>query len=248
VPDAVTCVAVADPMHPEALACAPPPPPKCNDTWQTFTASMVLLSPKHHAGPTQHVYTPVIGADVVENCADQDCAGLFRHGRSSQVKWQARCVLVGDECVARIKAVDPFLVFATNVAGTARHFHGIVRRYGCAFIDVGQGVQLTDNCVINGSEKVKAVADMTPKGDGVVYGSGYAANHDNSTNPAITIGVGYGPVGAGVTISSSASATYTKAIAFAQGMGCDANGAPVNLPNDGDGHDYPWSSEVEGNE
>jgi len=31
-------------------------------------------------------------------------------------------------------------------------------------------------------------------------------------------------------------------------MGCDAKGAPYKLPNDGDGHDYPWASEIEGNE
>jgi hypothetical protein len=49
-------------------------------------------------------------------------------------------------------------------------------------------------------------------------------------------------------ISSSASATYTKAKAFAQGMACGDDDKPYKLPNDGDGHDYPWASEVEGNE
>ena len=121
-------------------------------------------------------------------------------------------------------------------------------RHSCAFLDNGEGIRGTSHCQISGSEKTSAVVDMTEWGDGVVYGSGYAANHDNSNQPSIGIGVGYAGANAFVIINNSASATYTKAMAYSQGMACNDSGAPYKLSDDGDGHSYPHASSAEGNE
>ena len=89
---------------------------------------------------------------------------------------------------------------------------------------------------------------MTAQGDGVAYGTGYAANHDSSSAPSIGLSVGYRGAGAFVIINNTTAATYTKAMAWAQGMACNAQGTPYKLTKSGDGRDYPWASSGEGSE
>ena len=226
-------------------------PPTCNSTPQTFQKSMSLKSGKHHAGPSNHVSRNRWNPDSIESCPDDDCRGSFQHGRSSTVQWQAYCVPApagnANACIAKVKIVDPFLVSATNVEGAYTHVHTLTPGYSCAFVGDGSVKEVVD-CVLGGAEDVELASPMTQYGDGVTYGIGYAANHDNSTLPTIGITAGYNGAGAFVTINNTTAATYKKAIAWAQGMTCDADGNPRLLSNDGNGHDYPMASSIQGNE
>lgn len=257
------CVAVANADQADADvdgrgdACADedPPPPNCDNTRYTFSASMSLSSPRHHARGDQHVVSSWWGAgtDEIEGCSRGYCSSYFRHGRTAGVKWKAYCALndAGDRCVAKVERPTDWWLYGNNVGGSGYHSHfniGGRLAYTCAFTDPGDGVHWTSHCGVSGEEKLEPVAAMTEWGDGVVYATGYAANHDNSNNPSIGLSAGYGGAGAFVIISSSASATYTKASAWSQPMACNAEGKPYMLNSDGNGGTYPRAGSGTGNE
>jgi hypothetical protein len=231
---------------------------QCNTTPQVFTASMVLYSAKHHVNAPKHVVIPNIPgtSDYIDNCSTGFCGAWFRHGRTATVKWKAYCWDPGAEvpnrrCMAKV-TVDPndILVSATNVGGSGYHGHWdpfALWSYSCAFKDLGSFVGTT-SCAVDGNEKVIKAEGMTQYGDGVAYGTGYAANHDDSGSPQIGVFVGYGVGGAFINLTPGAGATYRKGGAWAQGMGCDDNGNPYKLPDDGNGHTFPAAGSGDGNE
>jgi hypothetical protein len=228
---------------------------QCDQTPQTFYASTVLYSSKHHVNAPYHIHIPVFGEDEKETCDRDYCSSFFRHGRSAMIKWDAWCFknpaeIPGTPCVARVK-VDPqnYHVSGTNVGGGGQHWHiEDLWGYTCAFKDLGNGLQGTYNCSVSGDEKIIKVESMVNGSDGVAYGTGYAANHDDSGTPQIGLFVGYGVGGAFITLQPGAGATYRKGGAWAQGMGCDSNGKPYKLPDDGNGHPFPAAGSGDGNE
>jgi len=249
-------IGVTEPPPADAVTCTTEgmmagmcnaPPVVCDDKPKEFSASMVLASKKHHTGVTQHIHNGPFGDDVGK-CSDGDCAGFFRHGRTSSVRWNAKCVKSGDTCVAKVELVTDFLVSSSNTAGANYHWHFIEPQYSCAFIDNGNGPKMTGDCNVNGAEDIKLHAAVTKWGDGVDYGTGYAANHDNSSAPSVGVSVGAGPVGAFVILNNAKNATYTRGQAWTQGMACDADGEPYLLSDDGAGHNYPQLGSATGNE
>lgn len=248
------CTVESAAHHPETFANNCAPKPKCDETKREFTASIFLSSGSHHARSNQHVWIPPLGTDAIEGCADSLCTGMSQHGRSVIVRWRAWChEAPNGSCVAKVDTPQPVVKGKpTNFGGSYSwnhvHWPWGPDRNVCAFVDNGTGIKGTTNCVVGGNESTKVWPDMTTYGDGVVYGSGYAVNHDNANQPTIGIGVGAGPANAFVIINNTTNATYTKAIAYSQGMTCDTSGAPRKMTDDGNGHPYPWASEAQGNE
>lgn len=250
----VDCASVTDAArHPAAFANMCAPKPVCDETKREFTASIFLNSTSHHTRTDQHVWIPPIGSDSIESCDGSLCTGMNQHGRSAVVRWRAWCHEESGKCMAKVDTPQPVLKGRPNNFGGSHAWNHVHWPWGpdrnvCAFVNQGEGIKGTTKCVVAGNESTRAVPDMTATGDGVVYGSGYAVNHDNGNQPTIGIGVGYGPANAFVIINNSTNATYTKAISYAQGMTCDDTGAPRKRADDGIGHPYPWASSAEGNE
>ncbi len=243
----------------DALACDTLPgmaalecqaPPNCDETWRPFSKYMSQRSTKHHVKRGQHIYNPPPGwtADDFETCRGGKCDAYLSHGRAATIHWEAKCALVEDQCVARVRIPDPWVSGQVNWGGSNYHWHGLEPEHGCAFIDNGNGERKTDDCKVDGAEKIDVQPNMTPHGDGVIYGIGFAANHDSSASPTIGISVGYKGAGAFVLINNTTAATYRKALAWAQGMACNADGLPYKLTKDHNGNEYPWASSAEGNE
>lgn len=225
-------------------------PPQCDETWRPFSKYMSLRSNKHHVKKGEHIHNPPPGwtADDFEPCSGGKCDSYLSHGRAATVHWEAKCALVEDQCVARVRIPDPSVSGQLNWGGSNYHWHWLEPEHGCAFIDNGNGPRKTNDCEVDGAEKIDVQPDMTPHGDGVIYGIAFAANHNSSSAPSIGISVGYKGAGAFVIINNTTAATYRRALAWAQGMACNAEGKPYKLTKDHKGNEYPWASSAEGNE